>query len=145
MNFVLLMVTTAPLTRSTSGATDVPDVSAPDVPAGGGGAERPHTGTAATMKATVRLAWRVRLATIDDDAPGGVIWRQRDRDLVPQDDPDTMLAKLAPQMGEDLMAVLELDAKVSGGKDLDDPTLKFDMLFSTHRRADLTRSGVLGQ
>jgi hypothetical protein len=43
------------------------------------------------------------------------------------------------------MTILELDAKVPSRQHLDDAPLKFDMLFSTHSRADLTRSKVPGQ
>jgi hypothetical protein len=48
-------------------------------------------------------------------------------------------------MGQYLVTILELDAKVPSWQHFDDAPLKFDMLFSTHSRADLTRSKVPGQ
>ncbi len=50
-----------------------------------------------------------------------------------------MLAQLATQVGQNLVAVFELDAKVSGRQDFDDAALKLDMLFTAHGRADATR------
>jgi hypothetical protein len=50
-----------------------------------------------------------------------------------------MFAQLAPQMGQYLVTILELDAKVPGRQHFDDAALKFNMFFSTHARADLTR------
>ncbi|MEA2699213.1 MAG: cardiolipin synthase [Myxococcales bacterium] len=37
-------------------------------------------------------------------------------------------------MRQHLMTIFEFDTKIAGWKDLDDPALKFDMLFSSHRR-----------
>jgi cardiolipin synthase A/B len=39
-------------------------------------------------------------------------------------------------MGEDLVAILELDPEVSGGEHLDDAPLELYVLFSTHRRRE---------
>src|SRR6185295_19663453 len=50
-------------------------------------------------------------------------------------------------MRQDLVTVLDLDAEVSRGQDLDDPSLKLDVFFATHvlRRGDPNRSPVQGQ
>jgi cardiolipin synthase len=45
-----------------------------------------------------------------------------------------VLPELSAEMGEHLVAVLELDAKISRRQDLDDAPLKLYMLLSTHRR-----------
>jgi hypothetical protein len=73
-----------------------------------------------------------RSTSVDDDSAGGIVRRQRDSDLVAKDDADAVLAQLAPEVSQDLMAILKLDAKVSSRQDLDDSPLKLYMLFSTH-------------
>src|SRR3954451_20269865 len=105
MNFVLWMVTTAPLTRSTRGATE-PD-STPVMAAPGGGT--------AQAGAANRNAAAKALTAVDDNAARGVIGRERHGDLIAQNDADSVLAELAPEVGEHLMAVLELDSKISSG------------------------------
>src|SRR4051812_40757149 len=47
-----------------------------------------------------------------------------------------MLAQLAAEMGEHLMAVLELDAEVPRREHLYDAPLELYVLFSTHRRRE---------
>src|SRR6185436_6165721 len=143
MNLVLWMVTTAPFTRSTSGAT-VPG-SAPEATAPGGGAPCASVATtlaAAAQSAAVRrpektvVAHRAcgaeRLAAINDDAAGRIIGREGDRHLVAENHANAVLAQLPPEVGEDLMAILELDPEISGGEHLDDAPLELYMLFSTH-------------
>src|SRR5262245_31481940 len=120
MNFVLWMVTTAPFTRSTSGAT-VPG-SAPVPAAPGGGA------ACATAAAT--------LTAINDDAAGRIIRRQGDGDLVAENHANAVLAQLSAEMGEQLVAVVQLDAEISSGQHLDDAALEFYVLLSTHRRRE---------
>src|SRR3954471_16599836 len=97
MNFVLWMVTTAPFTRSTSGAT-VPG-SAPPPAAPGGAAARAQVAA--------------RLTAINDDAASRIIGRQGDRHLVAENHANAMFAQFSTEMGEHLMAVLELDAEIS--------------------------------
>ena len=116
MNFVLWIVTTAPFTRSTSGAT-VPG-SAP-----GGGAAR------ATDAATAAAA---ALAAINDDTAGRIIRRQGDGHLVAENHANAVLPKLAAEVSEHLMAVLELDAEITRRQDLDHAALEFNVLFATH-------------
>src|SRR5687767_511122 len=107
------MVTTAPLTRSTSGATETASV------AGGG-----DTAQAARPAPTSSAAPSRALPAIDDDASRRVIRRERNRDLVAKDDTDAVLAQLAAEMGEHLVAVLELDAEITRREDFDDAALK---------------------
>src|SRR4051812_1222807 len=153
MNLVLWMVTTAPFTRSTSGATlptSTPGGRPAPAPAGGaacadGGAPAIVGSATATTAASAAAADRRRSATVDDDAASRVIRRQRHGDLVAEHHADAVLAELSAEVSEHLMAVLELDAKIPRWEHLDDAPLKFYMLFSTHRRADLTCSNVLGQ
>src|SRR5262249_52622000 len=56
--------------------------------------------------------------------------------LVAENHANAVLAQLAAQMGEHLMAVLELDAKISSGQHLDDAPLEFYVLLTTHRRRE---------
>src|SRR6185503_4104590 len=98
MYFVLWIVTTAPFTRSTSGAT-VPG-SAPVPAAPGGGAARAaaaaRTPNVRNVAAHPRLA-RERLAAIDDDAAGRIIGRQDDGDLVAENHANAVLAQLSAE------------------------------------------------
>src|SRR4029077_20555327 len=74
------------------------------------------------------------LAAGNDDAARRIIRREGDGDLVPEHHADAVFPELPPQMGEHLVAVLELDAKISRRQDLDDPPLEFNMLLSAHQR-----------
>jgi cardiolipin synthase len=56
-----------------------------------------------------------------------------------------VLAQLAAEMREDLVPVLELDAKIARRQHLDDAPLKLYMLFAAHGGTDLTRSQGPGQ
>src|SRR6185503_7997361 len=122
MNFVLWMVTTAPLTRSTSGAT-VPG-SAPVPTAPGGGAACTAAAAATTLPA------------INDDTARRIIGRQRDGHLVAENHANPVLAQLAAEMSQNLMAVFQLDAKISGGQHLDHAALELYVLLTTHRRRE---------
>jgi hypothetical protein len=139
MNFVLLIVTTAPLTRSTSGATLPASVAT----APGGGAATADGGHA--RQAAASPSGTRPLAAINDNPARGIIRGESDGDLVTEDDADAVLAQFTAEVREDLMPVLELDAKIAGGQHLDDASLKLYMLFAAHGGADLTRSQGLGQ
>ena len=54
-----------------------------------------------------------RLAAINDDAAGRIIRREGDRHLVAENHANAVLAQLAAEVGEHLVAVLELDAEIS--------------------------------
>ena len=73
------------------------------------------------------------LAPIHDDSARRIVGGQRDRDLVAQHDADAVLAQLAAEMGEHLMAVLQLDFEIARRQDLDHAALEFYVFFSTHR------------
>jgi hypothetical protein len=162
MNFVLLMVTTAPLTRSTSGATDPASVAT----APGGGAAPAEGASASELASSAALAAVDQprllaavdqprllaavdhprlLAAVDDDSARRVIRGQRHGDLVTEDDTDAVLPELAAEVRQDLVPVLELDAEISRRQHLDDAPLKFYMLFAAHGGANLTRSQGTGQ
>src|SRR3982751_5800596 len=116
------MLTTAPLTRSTSGAT-VPG-SAPVPTAPGGGAAMAAAAAAST------------LAAINDDTAARIIGREGDRDLVAGNHADAMLAQLAAEVGPDLVPVFQLDPEVSGWQHFDHAALELYVLLSTHRRRE---------
>src|SRR4051794_8412979 len=116
------MVTPAPLTRSTSGAT-VPG-SAPVPTAPGGGAAMAAAAAAST------------LAAINDDTAARIIGREGDRDLVAENHADAMLAQLAAEVGQDLVPVFQLDPEVSGWQHFDHAALELYVLLSTHRRRE---------
>ena len=145
MNFVLLIVTTAPLTRSTSGAT------VPDSVATAPGRRRAERADGATDDArrddesASGASEAPRLAAIDHNPAGRIIRGERDGDLVTEDDADAVLAQLAPEVREDLVPVLELDAKIARRQHLDDASLKLYMLFAAQGGANLTRSQGPGQ
>jgi hypothetical protein len=141
------------LTRSTSGAT-VPE-SPPSAP-GGAAAEtsalaRAHSRRPASGARRLAVAIgpgavdRRGLAAVDNNSARRVIRGERHRDLVAEDDADAVLAELPAEVRENLMLVLELDAKIARRQHLDDAPLKLDMLFSAHGGADLTRSSRPGQ
>src|SRR4029077_3537439 len=88
-----------------------------------------------TIAAHPRFA-RERLAAINDDAASRIIGRQGDGHLVAENHANAMLAQLSAEMGEHLMAVLELDAEISRGEHFDHAPLKLYVLFSTHRRRE---------
>jgi hypothetical protein len=44
-----------------------------------------------------------------------------------------VFAQFAPKMGEDLVAVLQLDLEIARWQDLDHAALEFYVFFSTHR------------
>jgi len=95
----------------------------------------PATGPAAVNPA-VQPATNLReavLAAIDDDAAGRIVRSQRDRDLVAEHDANAVLAQLAAKMGEDLVAILQLDLEIARWQDLDHAALEFYVFFSTHR------------
>ena len=56
-----------------------------------------------------------------------------------------MFTKLASEVGQHLMAVLELDAKIPGRQHLDDASLKLDVFFTAHGVKQGTRSFPSGQ
>src|SRR4051812_5731770 len=116
------MVTTEPLTRSTSGAT-VPG-SAPVPTAPGGGAAMAAAAAAST------------LAAINDDTAARIIGREGDRDLVAENHADAMLAQLAAEVGQNLVPIFQLDTEVPGWQHLDDAPLELYVLLSTHRRRE---------
>src|SRR3982751_4302792 len=116
------MLTTAPLTRSTSGAP-VPG-SAPVPTAPGGGAAMAAAPAAST------------LAAINDDTAARIIGREGDRDLVAENHADAMLAQLAAEVGQDLVPVFQLDPEVSGWQHFDHAALELYVLLSTHRRRE---------
>jgi hypothetical protein len=147
MYFVLLIVTTAPLTRSTSGAT-VPD-SVATAPGGAtANAGAPARAAASIAKALERLTAvnqpRV-LPAVDNNPARRIIRGERHGDLVTENDADAVLAELAAEVRQYLVPVLELDAEVSRRQYLDDASLKLYMLFATHGGANLTRSQGPGQ
>jgi hypothetical protein len=85
------------------------------------------------------------LAAVDNNPTRRIIRGQRHGDLVSEDDANPVLAELSTEVRENLVLVLELDAKVARRQDLDDAPLKLYMLFAAHGGADLTRSRRPGQ
>jgi hypothetical protein len=67
----------------------------------------------ALLLATSAARKRRRLAAIDDNASSRIIRSERHRDLVTEDDADSVLSELTAEVGEDLVSVLELDAEIS--------------------------------
>src|SRR5690242_19857117 len=51
-----------------------------------------------------------------------------------------MLAELAAEVSKHLVPVLELDAEISRGQNLDHPALKLYVLFSTHSARETLRA-----
>src|SRR6516162_5640682 len=73
--------------------------------------------------------------TIDDEAARRVVRRDRDSHAVTEDDADAMAAHLAGELGEDLVAVVELDAKVAAFRDQHDLAIEMNQLFLGHSGA----------
>src|SRR5689334_15629648 len=61
-----------------------------------------------------------------------VVGRHLDRDLVAGQHADAVLAHLAAGVGDDVVAVLELDAEAAVGIDVDDDALGFEQSFFRH-------------
>src|SRR6188768_1020842 len=102
MNFVLWMVTTALLTRSTSGATVPTSPMAGAAPGGG-----------AAIAAGAKPSASETLAAINDDAARRIIRRQGDSDFVAKNHTNAMLTKLASEVRKDLVTIFQLDTKVA--------------------------------
>src|SRR6185369_4665839 len=66
------------------------------------------------------------LESVGDPATGQVVWGQLDADPVTGQDPDEVHPEFAADMGEDPMAVLQLDREHGVGERLDDRALDFD-------------------
>src|SRR6266545_8254294 len=72
------------------------------------------------------------LVPVDDPAAGQVVRRQLDRHLVPRQDLDEVHPHLARDVGQHLVAVLELHAEHRVGERLDHRALDLDALFLRH-------------
>src|SRR4051812_3080065 len=112
MILVLWIVTTELLTLSTRGATDRPTSE-------GVGAAWASS-SAATNRTAAEIDTRGLSAAVDDDPAGGIVGGQGHRDLVSEHHADPVLAQLAPEVGQDLVTVLQLDLEIASRQDLDD-------------------------
>ena len=70
---------------------------------------------------------------VDDEAAGRIVGRDRDGDAVAEHDADPVASDLARELGQDLVAVVELDPKVSAFRDQDDFAVEMYELFFAHR------------
>jgi hypothetical protein len=73
---------------------------------------------------TPRQRWRLSVGAsalaIDDEAAGRIVRRDRDGDPVTEHHADPVAADLARELGQHLVAVVELDPKVTAFRDQDD-------------------------
>src|SRR3954463_14349917 len=69
------------------------------------------------------------LVPVDEPAPGEVVRRELDHEVVLGEDPDVVLAHLAADVGEDLVAVAQLDPEPRGRESLDDGALDLHHTF----------------
>src|SRR5690349_17317168 len=74
------------------------------------------------------------LQSIGDAAAGQVVGRKLDPNAVPGQDPDEVHPQLARDVGQDPMAVLQLDCEHGVGQRLDDRPLDFDRISLGHGR-----------
>src|SRR5262249_55766032 len=78
------------------------------------------------------------LEPINDATLGEVIWSHLDQHLVAGQHADAVLAHAAGRVGDDFMAVLELDAKVGVGEELRHRARKFQLFFLRHSTSSVT-------
>ena len=71
--------------------------------------------------------------TIDDEAAGRIVGRDRDGDAIAEHDADPVASDLARELGQDLVAVVELDPKVPAFRDQDDFAVEMNKLFFAQR------------
>jgi len=69
---------------------------------------------------------------VDDEAAGRIVGRDRDGDPVAEHHADPVAADLAGELGQDLVAVVELDPKVTALRDQDDFAVEMNELFFAH-------------
>ena len=74
------------------------------------------------------------LQSVGDPTSGEVVRRELHPDAVAGQDADEVHPELAADVGQDAMAVLQLDREHRVGQRLDDRTLDFDRVFLGHRR-----------
>src|SRR6478672_12005754 len=74
------------------------------------------------------------LQAVGDSAAGQVVGRKLDPDAVPRQDPDEVHPKLAADVGQDAVAILQLDGEHRVGQRLDDRPFHFDRITFGHRR-----------
>ena len=77
--------------------------------------------------------WPDILEAVGDPAAGQVVGRQLDADAVAGQDPDEVHPELAADVGQDAMAVLQLDREHGVRQRLDDRALDFDRILLGHR------------
>ena len=63
---------------------------------------------------------------VDDKPAGGIVRRYRDRDAIPKDNADSVTAHLASELRQNLMAIVELDPKVSAFRDQNDLAIEMN-------------------
>ena len=74
------------------------------------------------------------LVAVGDATPAEVVGRELHLDTVTTDDADVMHAHLAGDVGQNLMAVLQLDTEHGVGEGLDDLPLQDDRIFLRFRQ-----------
>src|SRR5436190_2587728 len=79
-----------------------------------------------------RISWSPE--PVCDPAPGEVVGRQLHPDTVAGQNPDEIHPQLAADVGENPVAVLELDREHRVGKRLDHRSFHFDRVLLGHRR-----------
>src|SRR5690606_3717053 len=89
--------------------------------------------------AEVSLAAQASLEAVGDTALGEVVRRHFDEHLVAGENADAVLAHAAGGMGDDLMIVLELDAKHRVRQQLGYHARKFKQFFFRHLNSRLGR------
>ncbi len=77
------------------------------------------------------VAARLALA-IDDEATRRIVGGNRDGNAISEDDADAMAPDLTRELREYLVAVVELDPKVTAFRDQDDLAVEMNQLFLAH-------------
>src|SRR6476660_4388404 len=75
------------------------------------------------------------LQAVGDSTSGEVVWRELHADPIAGQDPDEVHPKLAADVGQDAMTVLQLDGEHGVGQQLDDRPFDLDRVFLGHRRS----------
>lgn len=63
---------------------------------------------------------------VDDKPAGWVVRRNGHRDAIAKDDPDAVAADLASELRQNLVAIVQLDAKVSAFRDQNDLAIEMN-------------------